>query len=378
MGAAPAFRPLPMASADLQDPPGPVEITLPGLDQPFVTGSVESTVGKIPPISSSLNFQDHWGTFKTRWGAGRMNYKVEPGLYALGRPDAQSPVLVTANYKLSFDSLRSALPGRDVWILVLDTKGVNVWCAAGKGTFGTAELVRRIESSGLDQVVEHRQLILPQLSAPGIAAHLVKRLAGFEVRYGPIRAKDLPEFLDSKGRASPAMRRKTFTLWERIVLIPVELVDALKTGVFVALALFLLGGLGGPAGFWSNALSYGLFAVIALAAAIFVGAVLTPILLPWLPGRAFSVKGLHPGLVMALVLLLIKGPNLAVWPGRFEFLAWLLLIPAASAYLAMNFTGASTFTSLSGVKKEMRLALPCQIAAGAVGLGLWLWSGFLA
>jgi len=306
-----------------------------------------------------------------------MNYMVEPGLYALGRPDSRSPVLATANYKMSFDALRSALHGRDAWILVLDTKGINVWCAAGKGTFGTAELVRRIESSGLDRIVEHRQLILPQLSGPGVAAHQVKRLAGFEVKYGPIRAKDLPAYWEAGGRATPAMRRKTFTLWERLVLIPVELVAALKIGVFVALALFLLGGLGGPAGFWSNALGYGLFAVVALAAAIVVGAMLTPIFLPWLPGRAFSVKGLHSGLVMALFLLLIKGPNLAGWPGRLEFLAWLLLIPAASAYLAMNFTGASTFTSLSGVKKEMRAALPLQIAAGLVGLGLWSGSRFM-
>ena len=66
-----------------------------------------------------------------------MNYKVDPGLYAIGNPNERSPVLVTANYKMSFDNLREALPGRDAWILVLDTRGINVWCAAGKGTFGT-------------------------------------------------------------------------------------------------------------------------------------------------------------------------------------------------------------------------------------------------
>ena len=80
-----------------------------------------------------------------------MNYKVDPGLYALGEPNADSPVLVSANYKLSFDALRSALPGRNFWILVIDTDGINVWCAAGKGTFSTEELVSRIESSGLAQ-----------------------------------------------------------------------------------------------------------------------------------------------------------------------------------------------------------------------------------
>ena len=130
----------------------------------------------MPQVSSSLVWADRWGTIKARWGINRMHYTIEPGLYALGKPNGQSPVFVTANYKMSFDRLREALPGRDAWILVLDTKGINVWCAAGKGTFGTTELVSRIESSGLKQVVSHRELILPQLSGPGVAAHEVKKI----------------------------------------------------------------------------------------------------------------------------------------------------------------------------------------------------------
>ncbi len=93
--------------------------------------------GNIPEISDELTAADQWGTVKVRWGVGRMNYKVDPGLYALADPNDKSPVLVTANYKLTFDKLRSALIRRSVWILVLDTDGVNVWCAAGKGTFST-------------------------------------------------------------------------------------------------------------------------------------------------------------------------------------------------------------------------------------------------
>ena len=165
---------------------------------------------------------------KARWGVGRMHYTVEPGLYALGNPDHKSPVFVTANYKMSFDRLREVLPHRNAWIMALDTNGINVWCAAGKGTFGTEELVRRIETSGLTQVVSHRELILPQLGGPGVAAHMVKRLSGFKVIYGPIQARDLPVFLDNNLKAIPEMRRKTFTLWERVVLIPVELVSVLK------------------------------------------------------------------------------------------------------------------------------------------------------
>jgi acetyl-CoA decarbonylase/synthase complex subunit gamma len=307
-----------------------------------------------------------------------MHYTVDPGLYALGSPDNRSPVLVTANYKLSFDRLREALPGRNAWILVLNTEGINVWCAAGKGTFGTEELVRRIESCGLARVVSHRELILPQLAGPGVAAHRVKELSGFRVIYGPIKATDLPAFIEAGLKATPEMRCKTFSAWERVVLIPVELVGVLKWSFVILPVFFFLGGLGEPAGFWSNASNYGLFAVLALLGAVVAGAVLTPLLLPWLPGRAFSLKGMALGLMVAIIFTVFRAGYFSDWPGRLEILAWFFLIPAVAAYLAMNFTGASTYTSLSGVKKEMKWAVPFEIGAGAAGLCLWLGSRFIA
>ncbi len=199
----------------------------------------------MPKVSTSLHRRDYWGTVKARWGVGRMSYRVDPGVYALGEPDDRSPVVVTANYKMSFDRLRAALPGRPMWLLVLDTSGINVWCAAGKGTFGTEELVNRIASSGLHQLVTHRTVILPQLGAPGVAAHLVKKLTGFRVVYGPIRARDLPAFLDSGFKATAEMRRKTFSIGERLALVPVELVSALKMAAIVIPALFVVSGLSG-------------------------------------------------------------------------------------------------------------------------------------
>jgi len=300
-----------------------------------------------------------------------MNYKIDPGLYALGNPVEHSPVLVTANFKMSFDKLRKALPGRDAWILVLDTKGINVWCAAGKGTFGTAELVARITACGLNQIVSHRQVILPQLAGPGVAAHQVQKLSGFKVVYGPIRAVDLPAFLDAGLKATPDMRMKTFTAWERTEVIPIELVGALKTGLPVFLFFFLADSLLRKGGFGSNALSHGVFSVIAILAAILAGAVLTPIFLPWLPGRAFSLKGLIPGVLVTLALMVFRWNARS---GNIEIAAWLFIIVAISTFLAMNFTGSSTYTSLSGVKKEMRWAVPSQIGVGVVGLVLWLGS----
>jgi CO dehydrogenase/acetyl-CoA synthase delta subunit len=334
-------------------------------------------MGRVPQVSSSWTKADYLGTFKARWGIGRMHYTVDPGLYTLGRPDEKSPVLVTANYKMSFDRLRKALPRRDAWILVLDTKGINVWCAAGKGTFGTEELVSRIGSSGLERVVSHREVILPQLSAPGVAAHQVKKLSGFKAIFGPVQAEDLPAFLDSGMKATAEMRFKTFTTWERFVLIPVELVGALKASLVIIPILLILSGLLGPSGFWPNVVNQGLFAVQALLTAIFAGAVLTPLLLPWLPGRAFSLKSLGPAIFCALLLLLWRWAGGVRSGGLLEMIGWILVILSAAAYLAMNFTGASTYTSLSGVKKEMRWSLPFQIGGGVVGLALWVCSMFV-
>jgi hypothetical protein len=350
----------------------------PRLNQSFVVGSIKTTAGDVPQVSAQLHRMDHWGTIKARWGVGRMDYIIDPGLYALGNPDNKSPVLVTANYKMSFDCLRRELSGRNFWILVLDTKGINVWCAAGKGTFGTEELIKRIASSGLKEIVSHRQLILPQLGAPGVAAHTVKKISSFKVYYGPIRAEDLPAYLDSGRKTTPTMRIITFPLKDRAVLIPIELVAAAKPFLIIAPVLYILGGIGGPEGFWANTVNHGLFAVVALLGAVLGGAVLNPLLLPYLPGRAFSIKGFFIGIIIALLLLHIWDVNLQTWAGRTESLAWLLIIPAVAGYLAMNFTGCSTYTSLSGVKREMRWALPAQIAASAAGFVIWITSRLIS
>jgi hypothetical protein len=352
-------------------PPAPRDVRRPTTDLPFVTGSVETPAGPVPRVCTRFRPRDRWGAFKVRWGFGRMRYSIPPGLYAAGRPDQDSDVLVTANFKLTFDVLRRALRGRDLWILVLDTRGINVWCAAGKGTFGTREIVERIDATRLREVVRHRRLILPQLAAPGVAAHMVKQLSGFRVLYGPIAAADLPAYLDAGRRATDGMRRKRFDLRERAALIPVELVGALKVMVFLIPAFVLLAAALSPAGFAEGIRGEGALAGWSLLAALVAGCVLVPLLLPWLPGRAFSLKSLPVGMAAALGILAWRLEDLSTWTARLDALAWLLIVPAIAAFIAMNYTGASTYTSLSGVRREIRLAVPIQTAAGALGLALW-------
>ena len=296
-----------------------------------------------------------------------MDYIVPPGLYAVGHPASSDPVLVTANYKMSYDAVRQSLSGQNVWLLVLETYGINVWCAAGKGTFGTGELVRRVKSTGLADVVNHRRLILPILGAPGVAAHEVARRCGFSVSYATIRAADLPEYLNNGMVTTPEMRQLTFALYERLVLIPVEIVLALKTIAIVGTAVLLAIGL-------LSSIAAGFLGLCAFVGASFFGIVLGPLLLPWLPGRSFAVKGAIVGILWSLLFYLFAGGS--SWNGAVSA-ALFLLLPAVSSFYTLNFTGCSTYTSRSGVKKEMHFGLPAMGAALVVGIMLLVAGRYL-
>jgi len=309
----------------------------------------------IQTTTSDIKLSDSWNHFLVRIGYKRSSHRISPGLYILGKPTEDSSVFVTANYTLSFDALRSSLTGVDGYILALDTKGVNVWCAAGKGTFGTDELVQRIEATGLKEVVKHRRLILPQLGAAGVAAQEVKKRSGFNVEYGPVRAVDLPEYLKNH-QATPEMRRVKFTLKDRLILIPVELTHSLLPVLIVALILYFVGGL---------------LLSAAVAAAILAGVVLFPILLPWIPTPNFSTKGYVLGAFVVLPFALAKllaNPDPALWLRIGWAVAYILALPTVTAFLALNFTGSTNFTSRSGVRREIFAYIPVMAITFGGGL----------
>jgi CO dehydrogenase/acetyl-CoA synthase delta subunit len=339
----------------------------------YMIDQMDTPVGKVPVVSTQLGVSDRWGSLMVRMSFRRMDYNVAPGIYAVGNPGDSSIVLVSCNYKLSFDALRKELRGVDAWILVIDTDGVNVWCAAGKGTFGTGELVHRIGVTGLDRLVKHRKLIIPQLGAPGIAAHEVKDQTGFHVIYGPVRAADIGAFIEAGLKADEGMRRVYFSLKDRLVLAPVEAVTGLRYLIIVLAAFFLLSGLTVSGYSLVAVKSVGYRSIINLLLAYFAGVLLGPILLPWLPARQFFIKGFYTGLAVFAISFFsqLAGQNIL------EIVAWLLIVPAVSSFFTMNFTGASTYTSLSGVRKEMRQGVPLQFLSSALGIVLWLTGRFI-
>ncbi|MBI5887413.1 MAG: acetyl-CoA synthase subunit gamma [Deltaproteobacteria bacterium] len=297
-----------------------------------------------------------------------MRYLTAPGLYAIGEPDGNSDVFVSANYKLSFDILRRALKGFNAWILVLDTKGINVWCAAGKGTFGTDELIKRIFEARLYEVVEHKRIIVPQLGAPGIAAHVVQKETGFRVHYGPVEASDVRAYVNAGYKATEDMRLKRFPVADRLVLIPLELIPAMKHYAVYALIIFIVSGIS-PSGIsFMDAWNRGLPFLFLGLAAIFAGAVVTPLALPLLPFRSFAVKGWLAG--MALTIAALMG-GAAAQTGKLFIVLSLIFYPLASSYAALQFTGASTYTGMTGVRKEMNYAMPVYIAGAVISAMLF-------
>jgi len=332
------------------------------------TNEIKNNNSIIFETSSAWSFSDYLGSAKVRTSIGRNNSSVKPGLYKLGNPDESSDVVVSANYRLSFDVLRKNLFGLNVWILVLDTKGVNVWCAAGKGTFGTTELITKLSETNLKNVVNHKRLIVPQLGAPGIASYQVKKSTGFKVMYGPVMAKDIKKFISSGYKASEKERTIRFSWKDRLTLAPVEVINSLKYLLAALISINILLGLKIENSSIAFSLDYLYEPTLIIITAYLSGAFITPILLPWVPSRYFAAKGMIVGAITLFVLILFQ----LISSNPLILFGWLLVTLAISSFLALNFTGASTFTSLSGVKKEMRIFIPIQIGFSITGLSIVL------
>jgi len=329
-------------------------------DIPWINGVLDTPAGAVPQVSTVLTLSDWLGHIRARTSSFRMKFSLKPGLYAVGTPDSTSDIFVSANYRLSFNHLRKALDGMNAWILVLDTVGINVWCAAGKGTFGTDEIIRRIKLTGIEKYVEHKRLILPQLGAPGVNSGEVRKQTRFRISYGPVRAEDIKQYIENGYKADEEMRLVKFTMKDRAVLIPMEINMIKEKFLYFIIAALLYSALQ-PEGFiFKEALTSGYSILAAGILSVAAGAILTPLLLPFIPFRSFAIKG---GITGASALLVTEySTGLFSSINLYFYSAILILFTLISSYIALQFTGATTYTSLSGVKKEIKYSIPVYIA----------------
>lgn len=269
-----------------------------------------------------------------------------PGLYRLGKPGPDSPVLVTGNFDLTVRRVARALDGAlDAWVLVANSDGVNVWCAAGGGFLTAERILAELSMSGLEGYLHHHALILPQLCANGVDGWRLRERSGWGVHWGPIRIEDLPQYLESGRKKSPAMRWISFPLRDRLEMMAATL-------GFYSLLILLPVAL-----FWRShllAVALGLIGLSTTYAA----------LLPWIPGR----DGLEKSVPLALLALV----------GMFAYSRWLdpvglpgLFNRAVGMVALAVFVGAE----LQGMSPRMRGEQANWIWEAVIGLilGLSYW-----
>lgn len=334
---------------------------------------METPVGKIRVISNELTSKDKKEHFGVMWGYKRNNYMIRPGIYALGNPKATSPVLVSCNYKLTFDILRRDLMGLDCWLLILETNGVNVWCASGKGTFGTEELIRRIKKTKLEALVSHKVLIIPQLGASGVSISKLKAETGFRGIFGPIRSEDIKEFINNKFKPLEGMRQVKFDFKDRARLIPLNIVQNFKYYLF-ALALLLIINIVGSLtrGLEISIIKATLVQSIPALCGVIIAAIVFPLALPLLPFKPFSMKGVTLSIIFVAIWFLTM--NYLLIPTTMYFIGYSLINLALITNICLNFTGSTTYTSFSGVVKETLWALPLCILAAVIGIFMMIMS----
>lgn len=193
-------------------------------------------------------------------------FKCKTGLVKIGNPDRNSPVFLTCNYHLTVERVKRALQGMDCYLLVANSRGVNVWCAATGGLLTSHDVVSVLKTSRIEDAVDHRTVILPQLAAAGIEAHIVQKKTGWHIVWGPVYAKDIPEFTKTMEK-TPKMRKVTFSVQQRIEM---SAAWAFPVSVFFGLVLFF---------FWQHAF---LSAVVLVWVLSFVLYVSFPVYGPWL------------------------------------------------------------------------------------------------
>lgn len=332
---------------------------------------VEVNDKKIPKIDTKLHLKDSIGSILVRCGINRNNYKIPTGLYAVGDVNDNSPILVTCNYKLTFDTLRKNLTNGSYWILVLDTKGINVWCAAGKGTFSSRELIYQIRKYNLKNIVRHKKIILPQLGASSIEPHFIKKHTGFRVKYGPIRSNDIINYLQNNYEADEKMRTVSFNFIDRLKLTPLELILNMKY-VFMFMLMFIILNI-----FKHNSqiIKFSILNTIPFILANISGSVVFPLILPILPFKSFALNG---GLIGIITMpFIIKYYEIFKYNNIIMFSGITLLYIITIAYYSFNFTGSTTFTSFTGVKKETKIFLPILFISLLVGVLLTIIGMFL-
>jgi len=243
---------------------------------------------------------------------------VETGLRIYGKPDKRSPVLLTSNYHLTVKRVSKYLRGLDCYLLVVPSKGINVWCASCGGDLNELSVISVIKTSGIGGRIDHRLLIAPQLSAPGIDVKRVEEETGWKIRFGPVYAKDIPKYLEGM-RKTPDMRRVGFPLLDRLEMATIYF---FTTALVLSIPLLV---------FFRN----------LYLSSIALTAVMTYFVYALFPHFPFTSGFAKIAISEALFLTLILLYSSWVWSNPFALPHLIIVSAIVSAIIGMDFNGTS-------------------------------------
>ncbi len=174
-------------------------------------------------------------------------FPAKTGYQRVGKPDKDSPVLLTCNFHLTILRLKKATIGLNYHLLIANSKGINVWCAATGDSLNNHSVISVIKTSGIENKVNHKKIILPQLAAPGVESKVIQKSVGWKILWGPVDAKDIPEFIESNYEKTDEMKQVEFRFVQRIemaimwIFLAAAVLMPIWGPIFKLEAAFLLG-----------------------------------------------------------------------------------------------------------------------------------------
>ena len=278
---------------------------------------------------------------------------IEPGIYKSGNPTQESPIIVTANYDYTYIRVMRDLKGIDAWVLAVDSRGINVWCAARGNNFGNDQLIEAVKATGIREISSKKFLIMPQLSAGGVSMPKLYEKSvefPFKIRYGPVWSKDLPEYLETRQKTKK-MRLAKFTIKHRMKA-GVGHTSFLERKIFLKFAIIPLVIL----------IALGIFDTTWIPKLLVIGEVLLSVavinifIAVFIPittfTRRFVIKGYILGALGAIIqsiLTLIIHQSIIYIVFTFTFYYWV------GFFSTMSFSGSTMATSPSEIQNEYPL-----------------------
>lgn len=258
-------------------------------------------------------------------------HPTKPRLIVFGKPERNSPVLVTVNSSLTVRRLSKALKGENCYLLVAPAGGINVWCGSVGGHFTIESIISIIKTSNIEQLVNHRRIILPQLCAPSITSKELNARVGWSAQFGPIRAEEIPEYLRNGKRLTALMTDIRYSPKDRL-----EMATAMSGSIIVRYSIFPL-------------VVFGLWGFSRFATSVFLASAGLHLFSEKLPGSSNTRKAILIGVVLGSALLFFSWTTgeVPVW----QSLSPMILLTSATLLVGSAHSGYTPFKQCSYSKQ---------------------------